>query len=194
MKSFQYPQTDSWLPRPVFETYVRRYEDAWTRMDSPAEGESGAWAFTRAQNELMLTKFFLEQAFGEGAPGALASKLLERDAGSYAKFVQQLRSVAASPRAQWIVWSLSFATFRFHIFPVGDSMVECPFCVSPMLCICMSDELVKLLDRPRGQILEDQLQAIDWDVVENRLACLTKPLDLFEEQADCQDDCQPSDT
>jgi hypothetical protein len=55
------------------------------------------------------------------------------------------------------------------------------------MCCCYLDELISLSKQERNLYVINQWQCIDWKTVENRIICLSEPLDLFEEMADCSD-------
>ena len=80
MKGFHFPK-HSWLPRESYEHIVREHERSWESVESYTTGQA-ALDYTRAQNQAMLLKFFLEQAFGSGLPSGKALRIIERDFGS----------------------------------------------------------------------------------------------------------------
>jgi hypothetical protein len=89
------------------------------------------------------------------------------------------------PRIDWIIWGLSYADFRFHLFPVGRALDALPFCVSPVLAACVRQSIVERSGLDRATFANRQLAAIDWTIVEKRIECLEKPLDLFGDYQDC---------
>lgn len=178
-KDFQHPGEGAWLPAEVFDQLTREYNETWTRL---AEGnwESNAYAFANLQNRGMLLKFFLEQAFGDGIPRDSSATLIERDSGGLDHFRQCFVAAATADQVDWIVWGLSFATLRFHLFPISESHPLNPSCVSPIMVGCMRTQLVSVFEGGRFEAAETQFANLDWNVIENRIACLEKPLDVFD--------------
>ncbi len=155
----------------------------------PAEGlASDLNAFSAHQSEFMLAKLFLEQSHGGGQPGPTSRDIIQRDFGSLDGLRRQWALLADDERVDWIVVGLCFADFRFHVFPLGAH--HSPFCVSPVISACLIPELLDESGIDRYELVDLQWQTLNWSVVEARFACLTKPLDLFEEPIDCIDNCQ----
>jgi len=181
MKSFHRPE-HSWLPVEVFEQLSHEHDKHWQTVEQGGFTEE-ALTYMTAQNQAMLLKFFLEQAFGAGEPFGKTLRIIRRDFGSVEKFAEAWRTEAGKDGADWLVVGLSFADFRFHLFPIGVNMM--PFCISPMMCACLREEVIARSGLPRQTFIEVQWKHIDWLVVEQRIACLEKPLDVLEEAQDC---------
>jgi len=185
MKSFRLPP-DSWLSRASFDVLLTRHQDRWQRLEQVTEADLSA--FSQLNNDGMLLKFFLEQAFGTGTPFGKSLQILERDFGGFAGFSSQWIHAAVKDEVHWLVLALAFSDFRFHLFPVGVNGYEIPFCVSPMLCACVESEIASLSNMTRQQFAEAQLNHLNWNVVEQRIACLELPLNIFEDGTDCVDE------
>ncbi len=191
MKAFQLP-SNAWLTESAFSQLNDEYRENWSRVDSWNLGVDPG-SFSESQNQTMLLKFFLEQAFGDGNASGRALSLIERDSGGLAAFRQVWSSEAEKESIDWVVWGLSFADFRFHLFSFGRG-IDAPFCVSPMLCSCFRRDIVELSGMSRGDFAERQWEKLDWTIVEQRIACLEKPLDVFDDAVDCvEQSCDPND-
>jgi hypothetical protein len=188
MKQFDRPGS-SWLPQAAFDLILEGHDEAWSRVAVDLAAPSVP---SESQNEAMLAKFFLEQAFGNSAviTGDLRS-IIERDFGGVEGLHRSWLLAAVRPGVRYVVLGLSFADFRFHLFPIGGGAPP-PFCVSPIACGCFRADVVALTTFGGDHFAQAQWRHIDWGVVAHRLACLSQPLDLFEEPEDCLDDeCQP---
>jgi hypothetical protein len=178
-------RSQSWLLKPAFDQLSEEHCIAWQWLEDADSRHRPPHDFGSVQNEAMLLKLFLEQAFGDGHPTGYALRLIERDMGGIQSFQAQFVTLASDRRIEWIVWGLSFADFRFHLFPVSRELNTMPFCVSPMLSACVRQNIVDKSSLDRETFARRQFTSIDWSVVEKRIACLEKPLDLFGEVQDC---------
>jgi superoxide dismutase len=186
---FVYPEIErSWFPKKPWADLVAAAQADKGIVDRTPPSAANVSDFLFAQNGWMLKKFFLQQAFGGGLPFGRTLKLIDREFGGVDEFHSRLWQVGSEPRVGWIAWCLSYATGRFHIFPVYDEVGGIPFCTSPMLVLCLADSLVADSGVSRAEFISAQIASIDYEVVERRIACLEKPLDVFEEMADCQAD------
>ena len=178
-KDFQHPGDGAWLPAEVFDQLTREYNETWTRL---AEGnwESNTYALAKLQNRGMLLKFFLEQAFGDGIPRDSSATLIERDSGGLDHFRQSFVAAATTNQVDWIVWGLNLETLRFHLVPISESHPLNPSSVSPIMVGCMRTQLVSVFEGGRCEAAETQFANLDWNVIENRIACLEKPLEVFD--------------
>jgi hypothetical protein len=186
MKAFSYPSHGTWLPRPAYEALASDCLRTWEQLEltDPAGGDGRL--FQCNQNKGMLLKFFLEQTFGDGEPRGRALRLVERDAAGVRKLRSRLVDLISREGSQWIVWGLSFATFRFHVFEIGRDCSNGPFCISPMAVCCAADDLFAASGySARREFADKQVSHIDWEVIESRIACLEKPLDVFGSPLEC---------
>lgn len=154
------------------------------RASDPASGDP--WKFRDLQNETMLRYFHGEQ-FEDASPAGVhgrSKRLIERDFGGLETFWSVLLSLAADQRADWVIWGLCFADFRFRLFPVGPGPGGVPFCVSPMLVVDLR------VARAQGEMeaVSAFIRTLNWAVIENRVSCLEMPLDIFAPPKDCQED------
>jgi hypothetical protein len=180
------PPEGAWLDAKVSTRLIDEYEAVWARIEQADSMHTEPGVYQNDQNQGMYLKLFLEQAFGDGAPEERARKLIERDFGSLDGLRARFLELAQDPTVDWIVWGLSFASFAFHLFPVGRSV---PFCVSPMFCACMRPDVVRAAGTSRLGFAEAQWRHVDWRVVEARLTCLDEPLDVFDEDCgECADE------
>jgi superoxide dismutase len=184
MKTFNRPDS-AWLPQIAFDTLVAEYRAHWAVVDTQ-QSNKDIVAFATAQNQAMLLKFFLEQAFGAGRPpsGKLL-QILQRDFGGVELFLRSWTQQSLREDVEWIVLGLSFADFKFHLFPFGFGGAPIPFCISPMMCTCLRNDVILRANMTRKVFAEQQRTHIDWEVVEMRIECLETPLNVFEEGKDC---------
>lgn len=183
MKTFTLPDR-AWLPSECFNHLVREHDEFWREVEEASRDRNVA-NYTTAQNQAMLLKFFLEQAFGKEPPFGKSLQIIERDFGSVEEFSAALLSEAGKDKVRWLVFGLSFADFRFHLFPIENSGSGIPFCVSPMMCMCLREDVIALSKMSRQKFAALQLDTIDWGIVEQRIKCLEYPLNIFEDGADC---------
>lgn len=181
MKSFRWPES-SWLPVEVFDRLVDEHDKHWQTVEQGVF-QSDAHVYMTAQNQAMLFKFFLGQAFGTGGRIGKTARVIQRDFESAEKFAEAWLSEAAGDGVDWLVFGLSFADFRFHLFPIGATGM--PFCISPILCTCLRTDVIALSGLTRKQFAEVQWNHIDWLIVEQRIACLEKPLNVLGDGQDC---------
>lgn len=186
---WSHPGGEAWLAREVWQSLVDEVDEHERALDRP-DGLPSPFMFVRIQNQFMLLKFFLEQAFGSEQLSARLGRLIAQESGSFDRFRDQALLLAIDPRTHWLSWGLSFAAGRFCFTPMGDSLVlpELAFCTSPMITMCMRPDVIARSGLNRPEFAEMQLRNLNYAVVENRLACLEKPLDVFALAADCQDD------
>jgi superoxide dismutase len=183
MKTFHRPE-GAWLSEQAFSALQREYTELWNRIEDLRA--TSPWNYPALQNQAMLLKFFLEQAFGSGdPPRGDTLRVLERDFGGIEGFAVLWHEAAARAGVDWLVLGLSFADFRFHLFPVGSGSPPIPFCVSPIFCACMRGDVVERSGLSRDGFARAQWEHLGWSAVEDRLVCLTLPLDVFDEPADC---------
>jgi hypothetical protein len=149
MKSFCWPE-GCWLPVEVFDRLVDEHDKYWQTVEQSGL-QSDAHVYMTAQNQAMLLKFFLEQAFGTGAPIGKTARIIQRDFESAEKFAQAWLSEAAKDGVDWLVFGLSFADFRFHLFPIGAAGM--PFCISPVLCTCLRTDVIALSSLTRNRLM-----------------------------------------
>lgn len=171
------------------ERLARRFEDA----------ETAGHGLVRSQTRYLLLKFFLQQIDPDAghdrdlpgernAPGDLLNRVLERDFDGLAGLRKQWLQFASQNDTRWIIGGLSFATFRFHLFPARSDTADIPFCVSPILVSCVDPAIYEPGTSDLQAAHEANWSRISMRVIENRVACLQKPLALFEEAEDCQGD------
>lgn len=183
MREFQYESKLRWLPAQVFDSLVAEHHEIWAALE---KGEADPIRFTRLQNEGMLLKFFLEQAQGDGNCADRSLQLVCRDHKGIEDYRREFLGIASKPEVEWITWGLSFASFRFHFLPVAPTSSLAPFCTSPMMVCCLKTDVIAKSGVSRAEFAQGQFGNIDWRVVESRIACLEKPLDVFVEPLDCQ--------
>lgn len=135
-----------------------------------------------AQNRAMLAQFFLEQVSGPAQAGPLTQQVIARDWPSAVDFEREWQALAEIPQVQWIVFGLGFLDFKFHLYAV---QAVPPFCVSPVLCWALGQELVSRSGMTRAQYAQQLLAHTDWSVGELRLQCLEQPVDIFGEPQHC---------
>jgi len=190
MKSFRWPES-SWLSVEVFDRLVGEHDKHWQTVERGVF-QSDVHVYMTVQNQAMLLKFFLEQAFGTGGPIGETARVIQRDFESAEKFAEAWLSEAAKDGVDWLVFGLSFADFRFHLFPICTTGM--PFCISPVLCTCLRTDVIALSGLTRKQFAEVQWNHIDWLIVEQRIACLEKPLDVLGDGQDCLEDAMDTQT
>ena len=178
---------ESWLSLSVRARLADECAERWARISILSDSTRHLVDFGREQSSAMLLKLFLEQIGAQSEPTGRSLRLLARDGGGISRFRSDILDVGTSEDVEWIVWGLSFATFRFHLFPIGGARYATPFCVSPVLVLCVRRNIVESSDLTRAEFAADQFDHIDWSVVESRLICLETPLDLFAPCGDCQD-------
>jgi hypothetical protein len=177
------PVADQWISDEVVELLEGERDRAFdSSQRSAAVGDASA--FGESQNQAMLLKFFLEQARGSVPPRQKTRALVDRDFGRWENFRASWTALAIPPAVHWIVLGLSFADFRFHLFPVGPA-TSLPFCVSPISCWCLIEELQVRINVVRERFINVEWLATDWGVVESRIDCLEEPLDVFSDPVDC---------
>lgn len=181
MKSFYRPD-QSWLQDELFQQLVREHDKHGQTVEQGGF-TADALTYMTAQNQVMLLKFFLEQAFGSGEPFGKTLRIIQRDFGSVEQFAAAWRVEAVKDGVEWLVFGLSFADFRFHIFPIHLNRM--PFCISPMMSACLREEVIARSGLTRQTFVEVQWTHIDWRVVEQRIACLGQPLDVLADAQDC---------
>lgn len=172
----------SWLGHAMFGRLLMEARTCWEALDQ-ATPLSAAEEFQRIQNQGMMLKFWFEQSCGDGIPAGRTKALLEREFVSLQTFRNRCHLILEASEPDWLAWCLSFATFRFHLFPIGSSA---PFCTSAMLVLCTRRDVAAEAGFTPAALLDAQLDNMDWTAVERRIACLEKPLNVFEEAVDCQ--------
>ncbi len=185
MKEFRVPPS-TWLGESALNILKQRYATAWKSVEGDGSGQ-GLETYLAAQNDGMLLKFFLEQLTAEAGTGPKTTRLIERDFGGRVRFTDLWIEHASRPDVEWLVFGLSFADFKFHIFPILAHSPAAPFCVSPAMCGCFCGEVVASTKLTRNQFAHEQLEHMGWDAVEQRIDCLEQPLDVFGEPTECSD-------
>jgi hypothetical protein len=56
------------------------------------------------------------------------------------------------------------------------------------MCTCLHNNIIALSNIPRQEFAEVQWKHINWQVVDLRVACLEKPLNVLEDGQDCVED------
>jgi superoxide dismutase len=191
MKTFVLPK-NAWLPTNVFDQLVSESDQSWHCIENHTDQQDPC-IYMAAQNQAMLIKFFLEQAFVPKPPVNQIKQIIQRDFGNIESLAQIWNLQALKDEIGWIVFGLSFADFRFHIFPITTQEYGVPFSISPMLCTCLRSDIIALSGMSRQTFAETQWKHINWEVVELRVECLQKPLNVFEDAQDCVEDvCIPA--
>jgi hypothetical protein len=171
----------SWASDRVRDLLQKRLSDAEAALRNCAD----SFVIASAQTEVTLYKFSLQQSLHVDGPMDVTSKLFVRDQGSVAEARRQIVMLAEHDSTAWIIWGLSFADFRFHLFPIGHSLQNVPLCVSPMLCICLDADVVAASETERVAFSCAQWDLANWSSIEARLHCLSEPLDVFDNAQDC---------
>jgi superoxide dismutase len=176
-------ETLSWLPHDVVMKLTAERDEAFANLEGDGSVE-GLKAFSMAQNNAMLLKFFLEQAMPHHPPGEKLAKIVERDFRGWDQFDEQFVRLASDQLCDWIVLGLSFADFRFHLFSIGDHN-PVPFCVSPVGIWCFRADLLQSVGLNRRGLAAAQLSSTNWTAVEHRINCLEEPVDVFDAPQEC---------
>ena len=172
-----------WLKDTIVAELTQEREQS--RLESEHDSASSDLrAFAGSQNRTMFMRFFLEQAFGPSEQGETTRRIMDRDFGGSEAFKRLWFKAAADAATDWLVLALSFSDFRFHLFAVGEGG-PVPFCISPVMCACLRDDVVVRSGYPRMRFVELQWCQLHWHVVEQRFSCLELPLALFEEPTEC---------
>lgn len=135
------------------------------------------------QNLIVLSEMNLEQLSREETliDGDVTRKVIECNFGD----INGLRNAfadAVQDEVQWVICGLAFATYDFRVF--GFRADAPPFCVTPIMSICA--EFPGCECSPQDCVLS-QFDGINWGIIEARLRCLQKPLDLFVSSGSCAD-------
>ena len=184
---------------PRIEALRAEAEKLADRFDIESDPDSD---LVRSQTRYLLLKFFLQQIHtartgsriepgghaANDAAGELLNRVLDRDFGGLSGFRSRWLACAAGRGTGWVIGGLSFATFRFHLFPAESDTVAIPFCVSPILVSCVDPDIYAAGSASIRSMHEAHWEATSMRVIANRVACLQKPLELFEDPADCQED------
>ena len=145
-----------------------------------------------AHNEAFLASFFTEQFTGPRNGGDILRRIIDRDFGGRQALHEAWLRAVSDDTAAWLILALSFQDFRFHLFPLAGH--QAPFCVAPILSWCAHPAVVEQANMLRVELLDRQWRDTNWNCAEQRLACLSQPLDLFSEPQNCVAiACEPRD-
>ncbi len=170
----------AWLTDGVRRVLVDMCRFPRTEGASPTALDRGSLA---AHNEAFIASFFMEQFHEPRDGGDILRRIVDRDFGGRQALHAAWCSAASDETAAWLVLALSFQDFRLHLFPL--TLNEAPFCVAPILSWCAHPLVVQQANLSRADLLDQQWRDTDWDCAEQRLACLSQPLDLFNEPQSC---------
>jgi hypothetical protein len=147
--------------------------------------------FVIDQNEGLLFRLFFEQAFQANPIGNVTKRIIERDLGSLYILEENWKRLGNDPRVEWLVLGLSFTDFKFHLFPISISGGVIPFSISPVMSCCFLQSAILQSGHTREAYVNAQWENCDWKIMEQRISCLSEPLDIFGEITDCaEENCQ----
>jgi hypothetical protein len=175
-------QKETWLNADTVDYLIAERDEA-IRHSEAAAAIQNLLGFASSQNEAMLLKFFLEQAFDSTMRGETTRRILDRDFGGLESFEHLWFATANDTSTEWLVLALSFCDFRFHLFALGKAPI--PFCISPIMSACCRTDVVSKSALSRHKFNDLQWLHMNWKVIEQRLNCLQEPLELFEEAQGC---------
>jgi hypothetical protein len=183
MKAVRHPQQNV-LTATGWQQLRRRHEELSTLLEH-MPNEPDHCQVMKVQNEVMVLRLALEQRGGGQALGLgpLTRLVVERDLGGLDELLRTLSRMANTPQASFVVMALSYADFRFHLYPVNFKIGMLPFCASPIACwpVIPSDDAEAPNPTDQSQTLPADT---NWQVIESRMRCLQEPLDLFHHGGD----------
>lgn len=124
-----------------------------------------------ANNAVVLHEYYFSNlTSNKTQPSATLSQLIQRDFGSYEKYVENLKATAKSARNGWAVTGYSLRDNKLHNYAVDLHDIHSPIQVRPIL-VLDSWEHAFMVDYGinRDAYLDAFLKNVDWNEVSRRL-------------------------
>ncbi|MBI3292381.1 MAG: superoxide dismutase [Elusimicrobia bacterium] len=130
---------------------------------------------TFALNGTVLHEFYFENLGGKGSrPGKETTTLLNRDFGSYEKWLEDFKACGICARG-WAVLCFNFYDNKLHNYVMDTHHFHVPFFVWPLLVLDVYEHAYTIdYGVKRAPYLETFFKNINWNVVEQRLVTARK--------------------
>ncbi len=107
------------------------------------------------------------------------NKLLDRDFGGWKGLKTAYSSLVENEEPECVAFGLSYVDFKFHLFSVNLETGQVPFAFSAVATFPAFDWLLRASDCSRAEFLNGAYNQTNWERVNNRIGCLTEPLELL---------------
>jgi len=127
-------------------------------------------------NGVVLHELFFSNLTNDSTePHADFKTIIERDYGSWEKYISDLKASAMSSRAGWAFTAYNYRDGKIHNFVIDQHDLHVPAFVKPLLVIDLWEHAYTMdYGKDKAKYIDAIMKIINWDVVSKRFEAALK--------------------